>query len=140
MIKKIKAFKNKRLAKKQGDSAGDNEEEDALPLPPPPPPKAKLRVEGDGGALDTKGNDETANEVESLRSKVVELEIMNRTLVQDMEDQKLAFEARHNSMMAVLHQQTEEHNSKNSSLGTQDQKDTSHQSSMTNVQNLRRLE
>ena len=134
MIKKIKAFKNKRLAKKQGDSAGDNEEEDALPLPPPPPPKAKQRVEGDGGALDTTGNGETANEVESLRSKVTELEIMNRTLVQDMEDQKLAFEARHNSMMAVLHQQTEEHNSKNSSLGTRDQKDTSHQSSMTNAQ------
>ena len=115
MIKKIKAFKNKRLAKKQEDSAGDNEEEDTLPLPPPPPPKAKLRVEGDRGALDTMGNDETANEVESLRSKVAELEIMNRTLVQDMEDQKLAFEARHNSMMAVLHQQTEEHNPKNSS-------------------------
>ena len=100
----------------------------------PPPPKAKQRVEGDGGALDTMGNDETANEVESLRSKVAELEIMNRTLVQDMEDQKLAFEARHNSMMAVLHQQTEEHNSKNSSLGTQDQKDTSHQFQVTNVQ------
>ena len=34
MIKKIKAFKNKRLGKQQESNA--NDEEETLPLPPPP--------------------------------------------------------------------------------------------------------
>ena len=81
------------------------------------------------------GNGGTTNEVKSLRSKVSELEVMNRTLVQDMEDQKLAFEARHNSMMAVLQQQTQEHNSKNGGLEMRDQQDTPSQPPAMNVQN-----
>ena len=134
MIKKIKAFKNKRLAKKQEDLAGDDKVEDAS-IPPPPPPIAKQKVEGNNSELDAMGNGGTTDEVKSLRSKVSELEVMNRTLVQDMEDQKLAFEARHNSMMAVLHQQTEEHNSKSGGLETRDQQDTPRQSPAMNVQN-----
>lgn len=51
-------------------------------------------------------------EMSKLKMIIKNLQVENRTLVQDMEDQKLAFEARHSSMMAVLQQQTEEHKSK----------------------------
>ena len=63
---------------------------------------------GNGTESDRKYNEEMLK----LKSKINNLEVENRTLVQDMEDQKLAFEARHSSMMAVLQQQTEEHKSK----------------------------
>ena len=59
------------------------------------------------------GNESDRNEeMSKLKMIIKNLQVENRTLVQDMEDQKLAFEARHSSMMAVLQQQTEEHKSK----------------------------
>ena len=55
-------------------------------------------------------------EMSKLKMIIKNLQVENRTLVQDMEDQKLAFEARHSSMMAVLQQQTEEWSERSSKL------------------------
>lgn len=111
MIKKIKAFKNKRLGKQQ-QQAEQSGEDDSLPLPPPPPPRSNENRSCDNNNDNVNDSDKYKNEILELQTKIKDLEIENRTLTQDMEDQKLAFEARHNSMMAVLQQQTEEHKTK----------------------------